>query len=232
MSSSDLSCTKRSSVKLTRTSEALSADKRHVVFLVDKNGQLIASAGETRDIDTTSLASLTAGNIAATADCKASGRKRIHDTFPWRGERQYSYFAYRPEGDPCCYLWQEILSGTCSVEGKKGLWSACIDIRWDYQQAEHEKTEGKLMNHLLRKSAMKTSTIFQVVSYHVSFINYSSREINCKIVYYGPGLCGKTTNLQFVFKRTNPIRRVSSSLLLPKQNGRSSSISSLSRSAT
>jgi predicted regulator of Ras-like GTPase activity (Roadblock/LC7/MglB family) len=34
-----------------------------VVFLVDKNGQLIASAGETRDIDTTSLASLTAGNI-------------------------------------------------------------------------------------------------------------------------------------------------------------------------
>jgi signal recognition particle receptor subunit beta len=38
----------------------------------------------------------------------------------------------------------------------------------------------------------------------VSFINYSSREINCKIVYYGPGLCGKTTNLQFVFKKTKP----------------------------
>ena len=38
----------------------------------------------------------------------------------------------------------------------------------------------------------------------MSFINYSSREINCKIVYYGPGLCGKTTNLQFVFKKTNP----------------------------
>ncbi len=38
----------------------------------------------------------------------------------------------------------------------------------------------------------------------MSFINYSSREINCKIVYYGPGLCGKTTNLQFVYKRTKP----------------------------
>ncbi|MDP2167816.1 MAG: GTPase domain-containing protein [Thermodesulfovibrionales bacterium] len=38
----------------------------------------------------------------------------------------------------------------------------------------------------------------------MSFINYSSREINCKIVYYGPGLCGKTTNLQFVYKKTNP----------------------------
>ena len=38
----------------------------------------------------------------------------------------------------------------------------------------------------------------------MSFINYSSREINCKIVYYGPGLCGKTTNLQFIYKKTNP----------------------------
>ena len=38
----------------------------------------------------------------------------------------------------------------------------------------------------------------------MSFINYSSREINCKIVYYGPGLCGKTTNLQYIYRRTNP----------------------------
>ena len=38
----------------------------------------------------------------------------------------------------------------------------------------------------------------------MSFINYSSREINCKIVYYGPGLCGKTTNLQYIYERTNP----------------------------
>jgi signal recognition particle receptor subunit beta len=35
----------------------------------------------------------------------------------------------------------------------------------------------------------------------VSLINYSSREINCKIVYYGPGLCGKTTNLQQIYSR-------------------------------
>jgi signal recognition particle receptor subunit beta len=38
----------------------------------------------------------------------------------------------------------------------------------------------------------------------VSFINYMAREINCKIVYYGPGLCGKTTNLQYIYERTNP----------------------------
>ncbi len=38
----------------------------------------------------------------------------------------------------------------------------------------------------------------------MSFINYSAREINCKIVYYGPGLGGKTTNLQYIYDKTNP----------------------------
>ncbi len=37
----------------------------------------------------------------------------------------------------------------------------------------------------------------------MTFINYAAREINCKIVYYGPGLGGKTTNLQYVYDRTN-----------------------------
>jgi mutual gliding-motility protein MglA len=37
----------------------------------------------------------------------------------------------------------------------------------------------------------------------VTFINYVAREINCKIVYYGPGLGGKTTNLQYVYQITN-----------------------------
>ncbi len=36
----------------------------------------------------------------------------------------------------------------------------------------------------------------------MSFINFAAREINCKIVYYGAGLGGKTTNLQFIFQKT------------------------------
>ena len=38
----------------------------------------------------------------------------------------------------------------------------------------------------------------------MTFINYAAREINCKIVYYGPGLCGKTTNIQHIYEKTNP----------------------------
>jgi mutual gliding-motility protein MglA len=37
----------------------------------------------------------------------------------------------------------------------------------------------------------------------LSFINFAAREINCKIVYYGAGLGGKTTNLQYIFDKTN-----------------------------
>lgn len=53
-----------------------------VVFLVDKNGQLLTSCGETADLDTTSLASLTAGNIAATGGlAKLLGEKEFSILF-------------------------------------------------------------------------------------------------------------------------------------------------------
>lgn len=37
----------------------------------------------------------------------------------------------------------------------------------------------------------------------MSFVNHNKKEVNCKIVYYGPGLCGKTTNIQHVYKKTS-----------------------------
>jgi predicted regulator of Ras-like GTPase activity (Roadblock/LC7/MglB family) len=59
-----------------------------VVFLVDKNGQLIAACGQTQNIDTTSLASLTAGNIAATG-----GLAKLI------GEREFSILFHEGEKD-------------------------------------------------------------------------------------------------------------------------------------
>lgn len=41
----------------------------------------------------------------------------------------------------------------------------------------------------------------------MSFINYAQREIILKIVYYGPGLCGKTTNIKYIYSGTNPDAR-------------------------
>ena len=41
----------------------------------------------------------------------------------------------------------------------------------------------------------------------MSIINYASKEIQFKIVYYGPALCGKTTNLAYIHSRINPDNR-------------------------
>src|SRR6476659_8451141 len=41
----------------------------------------------------------------------------------------------------------------------------------------------------------------------MAFVDFASREIHCKIVYYGPGLCGKTKNLQLLHERTAAARR-------------------------
>ena len=59
-----------------------------VVFLVDKNGQQIAAAGDLQDIDATSLASLTAGNVAAT-----DGLARLI------GEKEFSLLFHEGEKD-------------------------------------------------------------------------------------------------------------------------------------
>jgi mutual gliding-motility protein MglA len=53
----------------------------------------------------------------------------------------------------------------------------------------------------------------------MTFINYAAREINCKIVYYGPGLCGKTTNLQWIHEKL-PIRNKGKMLSLATEADR------------
>ena len=68
--------------RLTRDANA------KVVFLVDKNGQLIASSGQAQNLDTTSLASLTAGNVAAT-----DGLAKLI------GEREFSILFHEGEKD-------------------------------------------------------------------------------------------------------------------------------------
>lgn len=74
--------------QITRVCQDLTrAAQAKVVFLVDKNGQLIASTGDTANLDTTSLASLTAGNIAATGGiAKLINEKEFSQIFH-EGER-------------------------------------------------------------------------------------------------------------------------------------------------
>jgi predicted regulator of Ras-like GTPase activity (Roadblock/LC7/MglB family) len=62
-----------------------------VVFIVDKNGQLIAASGDIDNVDTTSLASLTAGNIAATGGMAKLLKENEFATQSHEGEKQHIY---------------------------------------------------------------------------------------------------------------------------------------------
>jgi len=82
--------------------------KSRAVFLIDKAGQLIASAGETASVDTTSLASLTAGNIAATG-----GLAQL------LGEKEFSVLFHEGEKDHL----------HISVVGQRGILVVLFDRR-------------------------------------------------------------------------------------------------------
>lgn len=79
-----------------------------IVFLVDKNGQQIASCGELDTIDTTSLASLTAGNVAAT-----DGLAKLI------GEKEFSILFHEGEKDNL----------HISIVGKRGILVVIFDSR-------------------------------------------------------------------------------------------------------
>jgi predicted regulator of Ras-like GTPase activity (Roadblock/LC7/MglB family) len=120
-----------------------------VVFLVDKNGQLIASAGDTRDIDTTSLASLTAGNIAAT-----SGIARL------LGEKEFTILFHEGEKDNIhiSLIGQRIILvvifdsrsslGLVRLRVKKAAEALAGIFEEITRKVEKEKGEGKLEESL------------------------------------------------------------------------------------
>ena len=116
-----------------------------VVFLVDKNGQLIASAGDAHDLDTTSLASLTAGNIAATG-----GIARL------LGEKEFTILFHEGENDNIhiSLIGQRIILviifdnrsslGLVRLRVKKASEALTGIFEEITQKAEKDKGEGKL----------------------------------------------------------------------------------------
>jgi predicted regulator of Ras-like GTPase activity (Roadblock/LC7/MglB family) len=116
-----------------------------VVFLVDKNGQLIASAGETHDIDTTSLASLTAGNIAATGGiAKLLGEKEFTILFH-EGEKDNIHISLIGQRIILVVIFDGRSSlGLVRLRVKKAAEILGKIFEEVTQKVEKEKGEGKL----------------------------------------------------------------------------------------
>jgi len=116
-----------------------------VVFLVDKNGQLIASAGETHEIDTTSLASLTAGNIAATGGiARLLGEKEFTILFH-EGEKDNIHISLIGQRVILVVIFDKRSSlGLVRLRVKKASEALVRIFSEITSKSEKEKTEGRL----------------------------------------------------------------------------------------
>jgi predicted regulator of Ras-like GTPase activity (Roadblock/LC7/MglB family) len=116
-----------------------------VVFLVDKNGQLIASAGETHNLDTTSLASLTAGNIAATGGiARLLGEKEFTILFH-EGEKDNLHISLIGQRVILVVIFDNRSSlGLVRLRVKKASESLVNIFNDITTKSEKDKSEGKL----------------------------------------------------------------------------------------
>ncbi len=115
-----------------------------LVLIVDKNGQLIASAGETHDMDTTSLASLTAGNIAATGGiAKLLGEKEFTILFH-EGEKDNINISLIGERIILCVIFDSRSSiGLVRLRVKKATDTLARIFDDIASKAEKERRESK-----------------------------------------------------------------------------------------
>lgn len=115
-----------------------------VLFLVDKNGQLIASAGDTHNIDTTALASLTAGNIAATGGiARLLGGKEFTVLFH-EGEKDNIHISLIGQRVILVVIFDQRTSlGIVRLRVKKATEMLAKIFDEIMKKSEREKTEGR-----------------------------------------------------------------------------------------
>ncbi len=145
MSSSDLVMYEEEFRKIDEELQKLyQQSNAKVVFLVDKNGQLIASAGDTHDIDTTSLASLTAGNIAATGGiARLLGEKEFTILFH-EGEKDNIHISLIGQRVILVVIFDSRSSlGLVRLRVKKASEYLITIFNEITTKAEKDKTEGK-----------------------------------------------------------------------------------------
>jgi predicted regulator of Ras-like GTPase activity (Roadblock/LC7/MglB family) len=126
---------------LVHSEKLLRESNAKAVFLVDRNGQLIAATGETEHLDTTSLASLTAGNIAATG-----GLAKLI------GEKEFSILFHEGEKDN---IHISIVAGRVILVVIFDQRSSLGLVRLRVRKASEEL--GHVFDDLSRKSAESTS---------------------------------------------------------------------------
>ena len=132
-----------------------------MVFLVDKNGQQIAAHGDIENLDTTSLASLTAGNVAATDGlAKLIGEKEFSILFHEGEKRQHPHLPRRPARHPGGDLRRADLARAGPAAGQEGVAGAQRRVRAAHGEggARRRPPRARPSNPRSPRSRTKTST--------------------------------------------------------------------------
>src|SRR5262249_54563326 len=150
--------------------------------------------------------SLTAGNVAATDGlAKLIGEKEFSILFH-EGERDNIHISLVAQRVILVVIFDDRSSlGLVRLRVKKA--SQELERTFEQLLKKAEAERGALGSRFDSPFAEITDEdIDSLFSEYqpMTLFNYAAREINCKIVYYGPGLCGKTTNLQWIYDKTNP----------------------------
>ncbi|MCA1849848.1 MAG: roadblock/LC7 domain-containing protein [Acidobacteria bacterium] len=127
-------------IKTVLSKLCLEASAR-VVFLVDKNGQQIAVQGDVGDLDTTSLASLAAGNVAATGGMARLIGEKEFPTLSHEGERESIHI---------CIIGRVLLVVVFDERSSLGL------VKLRVKQASREL--GAIFEEIARASAQKSDS--------------------------------------------------------------------------
>src|SRR5438067_13544107 len=90
------------------------------------------------------------------------------------------------------------LANFAAFRGRKRVTCSAVLAACDIKQQQQKLNIGLRNPFACASNAVPATDRGKVLS----FINFAAREINCKIVYYGAGLGGKTTNLQVIFDKT------------------------------
>ena len=176
------------------------------VLLIGRDGQPIADAGDVDKLDVTSLASLTAGNVAATGGIAKLLREKEFASQFHEGEKANIHITLVGNRVILVVIFDERSSlGLVRLRVKKASDELVQALRSGREEGgRQEPAVDPRRDHRRRHRQPVQRLTPDASGDPMSFINYTSREINCKIVYYGPGLCGKTTNLQYIYEKTNP----------------------------
>jgi signal recognition particle receptor subunit beta/predicted regulator of Ras-like GTPase activity (Roadblock/LC7/MglB family) len=189
------------------------------VHLVDRSGQLITTAGRSGDFDATSFASLVAADFTANAEISTLLGEPTVEAVVNEGRARSVHSCLLAERIILCTVFDRRSTlGLVRYRAKRAIRRLGPVFRELFEKvglgepcagSPGSRTPRARGRRAVRRVAAHPVSLHPPAHRGVdmALINHRAREIHFKIVYYGPGLGGKTTNLQFLHERLPEERR-------------------------